>query len=626
MPDLRTDAELVTAYTAGDRGALAGIYDRFSGGLYDTAAAMLRDRHEAADAMQDVFLIAAERISQLREPERLKPWLYAILRNEVYRRTKKRGRSLPTDFSALGAAELAAPVDPGAEGEGLAAAELGELVRSAACGLDERDQLVLELSARQGLQGADLAAALGITAEQTYTLVHRMRDRVDRSIGALVVARAGRKDCPDLADVLKGWDGEFTVLVRKRVARHIEHCETCERTRRKAAPLALLGSAPAFAAPLDLRDKVLARAGTPGAAPRYAYQFDAEGGFPRLVRHARWGVAAVAALVVLLLGVGGGAILASTLDDEAASAGTTSVADVVAATVAGDSTDTTGVATTSATATTSSSPSTTSATSTTASVTTTVAATVTSTVPGTTPATVPRTTVVRTTVPRTTVAQTEPPTSAPATVPPTAAPAPGALTLSAGLVDLGATTSSASFEVRNPGGQPVNWAIAGNSGEFSLSPLNGVVQPGGHATITVTVDRAGRAEGDLQRAVSVTGDPISPQSLTLRARVEHAPSVSITSGPSGTFLACQFPANPFITATYSDESDIALPVVVSWSGPLSGDNQLKIRSPGSAAGSLLITDPPAGTYSYVVSVSDVRGNTGSAQASFVVTSDPAAGC
>ena len=75
MPDARNDAQLVTAYTAGDRGALAGIYDRYSAGLYDTAAAMLRDRHEAADAMQDVFLIAAERMGQLREPERLKPWL-----------------------------------------------------------------------------------------------------------------------------------------------------------------------------------------------------------------------------------------------------------------------------------------------------------------------------------------------------------------------------------------------------------------------------------------------------------------------------------------------------------------------------------------------------------------------
>ena len=229
MPDSRNDAQLVSAYLAGDRGALAGMYDRFSPGLYDTAAAMLRDRHEAADLTHDVFLIAAERLAQLREPERLKPWLYAVLRNEVYRRTKKRGRALPTDFSAMGAPEVAAPIAPDAEGAAISAAELGELVRSAACGLDARDQLVLELSVRQGLQGADLAAALGVSADQSYTMVHRMRDRVDRSLTALVVARAGRKDCPDLALVLQGWDGEFTILVRKRVARHIETCETCER-------------------------------------------------------------------------------------------------------------------------------------------------------------------------------------------------------------------------------------------------------------------------------------------------------------------------------------------------------------------------------------------------------------
>ena len=286
MTDPRTDAQLVAAHLAGDRSALAGVYDRYGPGLYDTAAAMLRDRHEAADAAQDVFVMAAERLGQLREPDRLKPWLFAILRNEVYRRSRRRGRALPTDFSAMGAPEMAAPHDPTAEEGTASATELDELVRSAACGLDERDQLVLELSVRQGLQGADLAAALGITADQTYTLVHRMRERVDRSIGALVVARAGRKDCPELDDVLRGWDGEFSVLIRKRVARHVEQCATCESTKRRVAPLALLGAAPAFAAPLDLRDRVL-DAVAKGAVPPRSYRFDLQGGFPPIARGAR---------------------------------------------------------------------------------------------------------------------------------------------------------------------------------------------------------------------------------------------------------------------------------------------------------------------------------------------------
>ena len=63
--DSRTDEQLVTAHLGGEREALAGIYDRYADALHDTAVAMLRDRHDASDAVQDVFLIAAERLSQL---------------------------------------------------------------------------------------------------------------------------------------------------------------------------------------------------------------------------------------------------------------------------------------------------------------------------------------------------------------------------------------------------------------------------------------------------------------------------------------------------------------------------------------------------------------------------------
>lgn len=280
-----TDAQLVSSYLAGDRSALAAIYDRYAPGLYDTARAMLSNSHDASDMVQDVFCLAAERLGQLRDHDRLKPWLYAVLRNEVYKRTKRRRRATPTDFQAEGTPDVPAAYDPRGAGEGVAYEELAELVRAAAAGLDERDRLVLELSIRQGLGGRDLADALGVTADQSYSLVHRMRDRVEKSLGALTVAKAGRRDCPDLDRVLEGWDGEFTVLIRKRVNRHIEDCPTCDGNRRKLAPLALFGAAPAFAMPLGLRDRVLAAtapsSGSSVARGRRQWRSD---GFPTIRR------------------------------------------------------------------------------------------------------------------------------------------------------------------------------------------------------------------------------------------------------------------------------------------------------------------------------------------------------
>jgi RNA polymerase sigma factor (sigma-70 family) len=257
--DTRSDAALVQAYLAGDRDALGALYDRFSPGLFDTARAMLRDSDAAGDVVQDVFCVAATRLAQLRDPDRVKPWLYAVARHEIYRRTKRRSRegsSLDAYVEARGDDPMASP-DPFAEAAGVVSADLASFVRDAAAGLDESDQLLLELSARQGLVGADLAAAMGISAGQAHSMLFRMRERLERAVGAVVVARAGRRRCPELATVLTNWDGSFDVLWRKRIARHIDACDTCQETRKGAAVLSLAGAAPAFAAPLALRDRTL---------------------------------------------------------------------------------------------------------------------------------------------------------------------------------------------------------------------------------------------------------------------------------------------------------------------------------------------------------------------------------
>ena len=77
-----TDAELVARVLAADREAFATVYDRYGNRLYDFAYSMMRHREDAADAVADSFLTFAERLTQLRDPDRLRPWLYAVVRSE----------------------------------------------------------------------------------------------------------------------------------------------------------------------------------------------------------------------------------------------------------------------------------------------------------------------------------------------------------------------------------------------------------------------------------------------------------------------------------------------------------------------------------------------------------------
>ena len=311
---MRSDSGLVSAASAGDQSALAEIYDRYADRIHDFCHSMLRDRHEAADAMQDTFVLAVSRLDQLRDPKKLRPWLFAIARNEVLRKSRQRQRVVPTED----AGDDIAADDPTPEGA-VSSKEAHTIVWEAAAGLSERDQVLLSLNLRQGLEGQELADAIGTTANNAYVLVHRLREQLERSIGALLVARQGRADCDELQELLAKWDGTFTPVWRKRVARHVDDCEVCSEKRRVlTSPLSLLSASALVGAPAELRDSTLAAMANPprGAIPQGWRGANTRGGFPPpLYPRRRWWLwAGVAALTVLV--VGGVAI--NSIDNETA--------------------------------------------------------------------------------------------------------------------------------------------------------------------------------------------------------------------------------------------------------------------------------------------------------------------
>ncbi len=250
------DAAHARAAAGGDRSAFAAIYDRYADRLHDFCAGMLRDRDAAADCVQDVFVTAATRLAQLREPDRLRSWLYAIARNEALARIRARRREAPTEYlpeMASSEPDLATLA---------ARSELADLISEACGGLTDRDRVVLELAYRERLAGPELAGALGVSHKNANTLVERVRTTIERSLGALLVCRRVNADpgrCPELAILIGHWDGQFTVLLRKRAARHIDSCPACDEDRsRMVNPVALLGSVPVFLpAPAWLREHTL---------------------------------------------------------------------------------------------------------------------------------------------------------------------------------------------------------------------------------------------------------------------------------------------------------------------------------------------------------------------------------
>ena len=246
------DPEVVAAIVAGDPAGLAEAYDRYALPLHTYCRSMLREPADAADAVQDTFLVATAKLRDLRDPARLRSWLYAVARNECLRRLRA--------GSALSALEDAGDIPvPGAElGTQAERAEVQRLVRAAIDGLNPAERDVIELSLICELDNDELAGALGVSRTHAHALLSRARSQLERSLGALIVARTGRGACAGLDAMLAGWDGQLTVLMRKRISRHIEQCEVCgERKRRELTPALFAGAVPIAALLPGFREQVL---------------------------------------------------------------------------------------------------------------------------------------------------------------------------------------------------------------------------------------------------------------------------------------------------------------------------------------------------------------------------------
>ena len=293
------DRETVAAVAAGDPAGLADAYDEYAGSLYGYCHWMLGDPDDASDSVQDTFVIAASRLGDLGDARKLRPWLYAVARNES---------QLRLDGTEPGLGEAEDLDDQPTDAD---QAELREFVRTALDGLNPAEREVIELDLRHDLQGADLAAVLGVPRNQAHDLATQARGRLEKALGALLVARTGRRACPDLDMLLDGWDGELTPPDRKQIDRHIDQCDICAgRVDRMLRPAMEQGMVPLFGPPLELRDEVLqlCTSASPGALDYRREVTQRAGpfrpnGFPEPVRPPRRRILALSGMTAAVAGV-----------------------------------------------------------------------------------------------------------------------------------------------------------------------------------------------------------------------------------------------------------------------------------------------------------------------------------
>lgn len=174
------DTKLVALARSGQRRAIETLFRKYQDELYRFALNLVWfDRAQAQDLAQDTFVVALEKLAELRDAASFRSWLlgitYNIYRNDV-RRTVARRQS----------AALATVVsDEPRQTEDLAAAhEEHDMVQRALAKLAPGQREALYLREILGCSYADTATILGISANAAKNRVHAGKQNVRTTIRA----------------------------------------------------------------------------------------------------------------------------------------------------------------------------------------------------------------------------------------------------------------------------------------------------------------------------------------------------------------------------------------------------------------------------------------------------------
>ncbi|HYB26151.1 MAG TPA: sigma-70 family RNA polymerase sigma factor [Solirubrobacteraceae bacterium] len=227
-----TDHELVTAVRLGQDSAFGELFSRYRSRIRAYASGILSDSNRAEDITQEVFISALCRLRDTERPIAFKPWIYQIAKNACIDELRRTRRNPEVPFgldseAADGVVDLFSR-DPGPELAAESKQELDDL-RRAFRGVSELHHRILVLRELEGLSYSEIGERLAMTRPVVESTLFRARRRLAEEYEELI---SGRR-CERTRALIDAWGARpprrVGVRERRRLTRHLAHCQTCRR-------------------------------------------------------------------------------------------------------------------------------------------------------------------------------------------------------------------------------------------------------------------------------------------------------------------------------------------------------------------------------------------------------------
>ena len=148
------DQELVSRYLAGHMGAFDELMTRHERAVFRLCFRFVKNREDAMDLTQEVFIKAFEKLTAFRGDARFKTWLYRVAVNHCLNHVKKNSREFVEVDESIGS------VKPSFHNK-LLEKERRAIVRKLMVKLPPKQKAILELRMNDNMTYEEIAGILG---------------------------------------------------------------------------------------------------------------------------------------------------------------------------------------------------------------------------------------------------------------------------------------------------------------------------------------------------------------------------------------------------------------------------------------------------------------------------------
>ena len=179
------DKALAAWAGSGDSAAFEELVRRYRNDVFALSYHYLRDREEAWDISQEVFIKAHRALARFRGDASFKTWLLRITANRCKDFFKKRRLQTVSFDESIGSVDRQShALDPE---RNLEAAELGQAIQAALDSLPEKHRTAFVLREFEGLSYENMARVMGCTLGTVMSRLHHARKKMQRALIAMGV-------------------------------------------------------------------------------------------------------------------------------------------------------------------------------------------------------------------------------------------------------------------------------------------------------------------------------------------------------------------------------------------------------------------------------------------------------